>query len=312
MYINSCFFHIQASYWKSYKGFHLITDKMKHNKILTYLSVLAFSISFSCSTPTEIPVENQPLTLAEPAEDELIVKLRSMKYTDFNVIEVDNLSDLENRSLDTQNKVSPITDMSGAQLIPEGWWAGIPSGNPVWLQNNSDPYNDPSYKLETWVNLPASRVASGLGGRSTHNDFSNSGITGISVYSNYTLGNNPQLYKENTSNLEVNFALSPSANQDVVIGAGIRVSSSDLKGIWIYTAPYNPTTKKIDITSANDVNVYIYEAGPHGYLNQEVELRTWDIYGTTGAIQDKFIIGFGGSTHKSNATRVGLRIAKLQ
>ena len=277
-----------------------------------YPILILFIISTSCIESVQNVTPELEIRNPEPAQDELITQLRSMNYRDFNVIEVENMSELEVKSLNSQNKVAPMTTMSGAQLIPESWWAGIPNGNPIWLRDKTDPYSDPNYRLETWVNLPSSRVASGLGGRSTHNDFSNSGITGISVYTDYTLGNNPQITKHNTSTLEVNYALSTTAPQDVVIGVGIRVSSSDLKGMWIYTAPYNPTTKKIDISSPSDVNVYVYQVGPHGYLTQEVELRSWDVYTSTGAIQDKFIIGFGGGTHKSNATRVGLRFAKLQ
>lgn len=92
---------------------------------------------------------------------------------------------------------------------------------------------------------------------------------------------------------------------------GHRVTQGDVKGIWIYTAPYDPVSREITIQSPGDIMIFVYKSGPEANLVPEVEIRVWDVYSTMARVRKTFVVGYGGGTHQSNATRGGLRFALL-
>ncbi len=57
--------------------------------------------------------------------------------------------------------------------------------------------------------------------------------------------------------------------------------------------------------------IFVYKSGPEANLVPEVEIRVWDVYSTMARVRKTFVVGYGGGTHQSNATRGGLRFALL-
>ncbi len=145
-----------------------------------------------CETVSQ-PMDTEPAKQVGLSNDPLVNQLRNMTFADFQLIEVNQTEPdgMMSRMSDT-NHTGKAHDIASTPYFTDfEWWVRVPNPQtpPYYYGNASVPWTNLGADLETFMYLPSGMVAVGLGGRSTNDNFSNSGIYGRYFNADYSLGN---------------------------------------------------------------------------------------------------------------------------
>lgn len=234
----------------------------------TILLIIILPLLTVC-TPTNESNYDGPLIYAEASQNEFINALRLMDYSDFEIIEVVNSSEE-----DFKNKGSELVQQSSLSLIPLGWWTSTnqENSNPVFLGSERMIDSNHPFALESYMTLAQSRVAVGLGASTSIDDFKNAAVIGVQVFSDKSLGNDPDLFRENLKTLDGVYSL-PLNRNEVMIGSGIQIEDGEIIKMWIYSTILNSDTGKLQYMEADDISVYMLTLSEK---NQKHHLLSFD------------------------------------
>lgn len=172
--------------------------------------------------------------------------------------------------------------------------------------------------IENSVTIPIGTTATGAGFRCTKDDLTNSKLFYRELDENGAISSKESEMKENVSAIEFELSLtsqiSPSLNW-VAVGFGFRSHENDIKTVRVYYAPYNPATRLIELSSVNDIINLSIHNNQFEYSNSgaiEKYLRTFDNQNISlSQLRKTHVIGVGGRVHKSNASRIALKLATI-
>jgi hypothetical protein len=103
----------------------------------------------------------------------------------------------------------------------------------------------------------------------------------------------------------------------LVVGYGFRLSHGTFKTMWLYTAPYNATTKRLEINDVNDIIIYVREPshkmGQDALTAPQMVIRTWDLYQYVEPLKRTFVTGLSmtSSGNGKNVIRLGIQYATI-